>query len=249
MANNELSGPAVTSGLLKWIKSFDGKFPLTVRAVFIPETIGAIVYLSRHLESLREKVVAGFVVTCIGDDRAYSFIPTRSGNTITDRVARHVLASVTESYKKYSFLDRGSDERQYCSPGVDLPVCSIMRSKYCEYPEYHTSADNLDLVTPSGLFGGFDVLRRCLDLLAHNSAVSATVLCEPQLGKRGLYPTLSTKDTYWKTQMMMNILVYADGRSLLEICEAIGANCEEVLPLVNQLVSHKLLKLGPICTS
>ena len=222
LANNELSGPVVATALARALMEQEGR-RYTYRFVFIPETIGSVVYISRNLEALKSKVIAGFNVTCVGDDRAYSYLPSRTGDTLADVAAKHALKHVAGDFAEYSWLDRGSDERQYCAPGVDLPVCSIMRSKYAEYPEYHTSLDDLSLITPAGLGGAYRVLRAAIDAIEFNVTPRVTVLCEPQLGKRGLYPNLSTKDTHAQVAAMMDLISYSDGkRTLLEIAELIG---------------------------
>lgn len=244
MANNELSGPVVTAAVARWLLSLaDRKY--TYRIVFLPETIGSIAYLSRHLEHLKSQVIAGFNVTCIGDDRCYSYLPSRNGNTLADRVALHVLAHISPDFKKYSYLDRGSDERQYCSPGVDLPIATIMRSKYHEYPEYHTSLDDLSLVTPSGLLGGFEALSKAIAAIECNAIPLATVLGEPQLGKRGLYPTLGTRDSEPSVKMMMDLIAYSDGaHSLLDIAEKIGTPIWNLVPTYRKLLEHGVLRSG-----
>jgi aminopeptidase-like protein len=242
MANNELSGPVVTTALVRRLLARKD-LRYSYRIVFIPETIGSIVYLSRHYQHLKEVTIAGYVITCIGDERTYSFIPSRNGDTLADRVARHVLKHVYPDYKAYSFLDRGSDERQYCSPGIDLPVASVTRSKYGAFPEYHTSLDDLDFVTESGLAGGLDVYQRMLECIEQNCYPVSTVLCEPQLGKRGLYPTLSTKESAKSVKMMMDLIAYSDGKlSLLDIAELINAPMWKLIAILDQLVSADLLK-------
>jgi len=242
MANNELSGPIVTTALAQWLQSLE-KRRYTYRIVFIPETIGSIVYLSKNIDQLKRQVIAGFNITCIGDDRCYSYLPSRNGSTLSDQAALHVLHHTDTNFKRYSWLDRGSDERQYCAPGVDLPIATIMRSKYGEYPEYHTSLDNLNLITPSGLEGGYKAIRRAIEILEQNVYLRATVICEPQLGRRDLYPTLSTKESGEQVKAMMNLISYSDGTfTLLEIADLIREPFWELMPIVEKLVIHGLLE-------
>lgn len=241
MANNELSGPVVAIALAGWLAALPER-RYTYRFVFIPETIGSIIYISRNLDHLKRHVDAGFVITCVGDERAYSYLPSRLGKTLADRVALHVLRTQVPNFVSYNFLDRGSDERQYCAPRVDLPVVSIMRSKYGCYPEYHTSADDLTLVTPDGLEGAFELYKKVLTLLENNYNYSMTVLCEPQLGKRGMYPTISTKDSGHIVRNMMNVTAYCDGRrDLIELADMVGLSAFEVLELLDPLVDSGLV--------
>ncbi|WP_404338877.1 DUF4910 domain-containing protein [Pseudoalteromonas mariniglutinosa] len=243
MANNELSGPVVTTALAKLIEQFPDRY-YSYRFVFVPETIGAITFISENLAHLKAKLVAGFVLTCIGDDRNYSYLASREENTLADRVAKHVLYHHTKNnFKSFTFLDRGSDERQYCAPGVDLPVCSIMRTKYGEFPEYHTSLDDLNLISATGLAGGLEVVHKSVQLLESNKFYKVSVYCEPQLGKRGLYPTLSKMDEdYTDARTLINLITYCDGkRDLIGIAEKIGINALALIPTVDRLVSEGLL--------
>ena len=240
MANNELSGPVVATFLAEWINSFDTQY--SYRFVFVPETIGSIYYISENLHHLKDNVIAGFVLTCIGDDRTYSYLPSRKGNTLADRAAKHALKHIFPEFIEYSFLDRGSDERQYCSPGVDLPVASILRSKYHEYDEYHTSLDNLDFVTPSGLLGGLTALKRSIEAIEKNKTYRVTQYCEPQLGKRNLYPNLSKANNYATIEDRMNLLAYSDGTvDLLEIATLLNRPIWELCSEVDVLCDAGLL--------
>lgn len=240
MANNEISGPVVAAAIGEYIKSMPRR--LSYRILFLPETIGAITYLSAHLDHFKRRLISGFVLTCIGDNRTYSYLPSRYGNTLADKVAKRALKHITPDYKSYTFLERGSDERQFCAPGVDLPVCSLMRSKYAEYPEYHTSLDNMNLISPEGLEGGYNLIKKCIDILEENPVYMNTVLCEPQMGKRGLYPTISTKESGLSVRNMMNVLAYADGTNdLLSLSELVGLQPEELTPLLKKLENAGLI--------
>ncbi|MDB4654895.1 DUF4910 domain-containing protein [bacterium] len=244
MANNELSGPVVTTAIAQWLQQLSNR-RYTYRIVFIPETIGSLVYLSQNLAYLKENVVAGFNITCIGDDRSYSYLPSRSGNTLSDQVAKHVLSNTDSHFISYNWLDRGSDERQYCAPGIDLPIASIMRSKYGEYPEYHTSLDDLSFITPSGLHGGFLALKRSLEIIEKNMTPIVTTLGEPQLGRRGLYPNISTKEKSSSVRLLMNLLTYSDGtNTLLDIANLLNTPFWLLLPLAQKLMDYNLVTVS-----
>jgi len=242
MANNELSGPSVVTFLAKWITEKTRR-KYSYRFVFVPETIGSLTYIQRHKDQLKKNVFAGFNVSCVGDNRNYSYLPSRRGDTISDAIAKHVLKHVCASYKSYGWADRGSDERQYCAPGIDLPIASIMRTKYGEYEEYHTSLDDLvNVVTPEGLEGGFSVLQYAVEALENNCYPKISVIGEPQLGKRGLYPTLSTKASGTAVRLMMDFITWSDGgQSLLEIAELCQVPIWDLYPILETLRSHDLI--------
>ena len=241
MANNELSGPVIAINLAKWIKTIDRNF--SYRIIFVPETIGSITYLSRNLQYLKENVIAGYVLTCLGDNNHFSYIESRYGNTLSDKVAKLILKYTDPDYKTYSFLDRGSDERQYCAPGVDLPMCSITRSKYGEYAEYHTSGDNLDFVSEEGLNGSFELFKKIIATIENNKIYTNKVLCEPQMGKRGLYPTISTKKSGLEVRDLMNVLAYIDGTNdLIDLCNITNTSAETCTEIINKLLNGGVIQ-------
>lgn len=244
MANNELSGPVVTAAIARWLSARTMR-RYSYRIVFVPETIGSLVYISRNLDQLKLNVIAGYNISCVGDDRAYSYLPSRQGDSMSDVVAQHVLHWTDANYQQYTWADRGSDERQYCAPGIDLPIASIMRTKFGDYPEYHTSLDDLDtVVTPRGLEGGFRVLQRALVALEANCYPKGTVMGEPQLGKRGLYPTLSIKGNQHQVRLMMDLLSWSDGEhDLITIADKCACPIWELYPLLERLSDHGLLNI------
>ena len=242
MANNELSGPTVLTFLTKWLQEAD-KLEYSYRIIFIPETIGSITYLSRNYKKMKNKIIAGFNISCVGDDRSYSYLPSRDGNTVSDFIAKHVLKWTDKNFIEYSWLDRGSDERQYCAPGIDLPIASIARTLYGKYPEYHTSLDDLDnLVTPRGLNGGYWVIRKAIEAIERNKKYKVSVMCEPQMGKRGLYPTISTKNSNDEVTLMMNLISLCDGNnSLLDIAERLNVAIWDLYDVVCKLKNQNLI--------
>ena len=246
MANNELSGPVVSTFLAKHLLELKDKLFYTYRFVFCPETIGSIAYLSQHLDHLKGKVIGGYVITCIGDPGPFSYLMTKGENSLVDRITLHAVKHSNYEYRLYSFLDRRSDERQYNSPGIDLPVGSLMRTKHASYPEYHTSADNLDFVTADALDESLKMYIRCIEIFENNHSYESVVLCEPQLGRRGLYPSLSRKGSSTSSRMMKDIISYSDGSNdLLWIADKINIPVWELYPLVDKMVlnDNPVLKL------
>lgn len=241
MANNETSGPAVLTYLGRWLLEQPRRY--TYRIVFAPETIGAIHYISQNQKHLKQKVVAGFNISCVGDDRNYSFVASRKGATLADRIAEHVLPQLSSSYVKHSFLERQSDERQYGSVLIDLPFVALSRTKYGCYDEYHTSLDDFSVVTAAGLEGGFNMVAQCITALEANRTLVATTPCEPQLGKRGLYPTLGGGKVSTSVEVLLNVLEYCDGsEDLLAVAARCNISITQAAQAANVLESHGLLR-------
>ena len=244
MANNELSGPIVSMALIKYFKK--KKLNKTLRFLFVPETIGSITYINKNLKSLKSNVIGGYNLSCIGDEKKHSCMLTKYGNTISDYALIDAYKKLKLKFTKYSFLKRGSDERQFNSPGVDLPIASIFRSKYGEYKEYHTSLDNFKLVTIKGLTGGYKVAKTSIENLLKKIIPKNILLCEPQMSKRDLYPTLSNFFSINKhhefSRSVMDFLQYSDGTNdLKKISNIIGVSFERVNKIYILLKKHKLV--------
>ena len=190
-------------------------------------------------------MIAGFNITCVGDNRSYSFLPTRKNNTLSDKVGLHVLKNIDQNFKTYSWKDRGSDERQYCAPLIDLPIASIMRTKYGEYIEYHTSLDDLkNVVTPEGLCGGYNAIKLSIEAIENNYIYKTQVYGEPQMSKRGLYPEISKKSGInYDTQLIMDVLSQCDGISdLISISERCDVPIWEIYDIIKLLLKHDLIR-------
>jgi len=243
MADNECSGPALAAELINTIASMDHR-RYTYRFVFVPETIGSITYLSQdeHVTYLQKHLKAGFVLSCVGDDNDYSMIHSRYADTYADRVLLNVLR-YKEKHTIYGFEKRGSDERQYNAPGVDLPVVCFCRSKFGEFAEYHTSADNMDFVSPQGFQGAYDAMMEVVNILEKNARYRMKVLCEPQLGKRGLYSDISRKGIYDTILVQRDVISYCDGKNdLLDLSERIGVPVSDIIEIIDRLKENDLLE-------
>jgi len=243
MANNELSGPLVSIALARHIKSNKALGRYSYRILFLPETIGAISYIHKHQSILESNVIAGYVLTCVGDDREYSYLPSKYGDTLADKAAQSVIRFIDPNYKKYTFLQRGSDERQYCGPNINLPVCSVMRSKYGTFEEYHTSKDNLSFISENGLLGSIKAYTDILFSLNKNNKFKSTVTCEPMMSKRGLRPTMSGEPGVIINPNLINILVYSDGiNDVFDISDILDLNPLDVISGQDTLISYGLLR-------
>ncbi len=242
MANNELSGPIVSMSLINYFKKLRN-LKKSIRFIFIPETIGSIAYINLNYKKLREKVIGGYNLTCIGDERKHSCMFSKYENSPSDVSLIKAYKKLNiKNYKIYSFLKRGSDERQFNSPGIDLKITSIFRTKYGEFPEYHTSLDNFDLVTLKGVKGGFDVAKESIKFLLDMEIPKNIILCEPQLGKRNLYPTISTKEKNNISRNYINFLQYADGNNSIEkISKKINLDLNLTKKIFSKLKAEKLV--------
>lgn len=244
LANNELSGPLVVAFLYNYLKEAKQR-RYTYRFVIGPETIGAICFLSVRGDHLKRKLIAGYKMTCLGDSGKFTYKLSRRGNTLADRAAVLVLRDSGTDQIVHFDPSNGSDERQYCSPGYDLPVGSLMRTMYTCYPEYHTSLDNKTLINFDSLAGSVALSADIIQALESNKIWRNTVQYgEPQLGRRGLYPSLGSANACeGKTKAMMWLINLADGETdLLGIAEKSGMSLKDLIPLCYELEAAGLLE-------
>jgi aminopeptidase-like protein len=219
LANDNLSGIALLTALAQRLGQIKHRY--SYRFLFVPGTIGAIVWLSRN-EDVVERIRHGLVISCVGDCGGPTYKRSRRGNAEIDRAVQHVLDSSGKQAVIQDFSPYGYDERQYCSPGFNLPVGLFERSQYGQFPEYHTSADNLEFIKPKCLEESYRIVAKVIALLEDNKCyVNTNPKCEPQLGKRGLYEAIGGDNERARKQMaMLWILNLADGtQSLLDIAE------------------------------
>jgi aminopeptidase-like protein len=243
MANNELSGPIVAAGLYTRLATLKTR-RYTYRFLFAPETIGVIAFLSKEGTRLKEKMVAGYVATTCGDRGHLTYKMSKRGDTLADRAAMHVMHFSEKQHRVIPFTVGGSDERQYCSPGYNLPVGSIMRTPYQQYKEYHTSGDNLDFIDAASLDDTIETYFDVMQAIEMNRNYYCVVQYgEPQMGRRGLYPASNAPnvDRHY-IHRLMHFLSFSDGATdLLEI----AAKRNESI-LLYQPIVEACLKAGVI---
>jgi aminopeptidase-like protein len=240
LANDNLSGMAMAALLAQCLTPLDLRH--SYRFLFIPGTIGSITWLSRNEERV-SKIKHGLVVACVGDSGPSTYKKSRRGNAEIDRAVSYVLRLSGQAYRILEFSPYGYDERQYCSPGFDLPVGCFMRTPHGQFPEYHTSADNLDFVRPAYVRDSFIKLISVLDLLEGNKAYrNRNPKCEPQLGKRNLYRTVGGQEGGSGEVAMLWVLSLSDGsHTLLDIAERSGLAFEAIRIAADALFEHGLL--------
>jgi aminopeptidase-like protein len=241
LANDNLSGIALAAFLAADLARKPGRH--TYRFLFVPGTIGSITWLARNEDRL-PRIRYGLTLACLGDGGRFTYKRSRRGDARIDRIVANVLAHAGEPFEVADFSPYGYDERQYCSPGFDLPVGALSRTPHGRYAEYHTSADDLDLVRPDALAGSLDVLRavaRAVD--ADRTYVNLSPKGEPQLGRRGLYPSVGGPDIASEQLAMLWMLNQSDGtRGVLEVAERSGMSIDRLASVVDPLVRAGLLE-------
>jgi len=221
LANDNLSGLAVATFLAQFLSGQEHRY--SYRFLFIPGTIGAITWLAKNPEIVG-RIRHGLVLTCIGDSGGFHYKKSRRGGAEIDRAAAHILRHSGEPYDVLDFSPDGYDERQYCSPGFNLPVGCLMRSMWGTFPEYHTSADNLDFIQPNKLANSLRVCAGIFGLLENNRRYrNLNPFCEPQLGRRNLYHSIGGHSIGSEISARLWVLNLSDGdHSLLDIAERSG---------------------------
>jgi aminopeptidase-like protein len=242
LSNDNLSGIALAVSIARLLQSAQRRY--SYRFLFVPGTIGAITWLATNEDKIAS-IKHGLVLTGIGDAGKLHYKKSRKGTAEIDRAAAHVLKHSGHPHEVLEFSPYGYDERQYCSPGINLPVGRLSRTPHGTFPEYHTSADNLEFVHADKLGEALSVSLEILSVLENNGTfVNLNPKCEPQLGKRGLYRTVGgTADAGVSEMAMLWVLNQSDGKnSLLDIAERSELRFEAIRRAAEALEEHKLLR-------
>jgi len=242
LCNDNLSGIALVTFLAKYLSQISLSY--SYRFIFIPGTIGSITWLSLN-EAQVSKIKHGLVVTCVGDAGKSTYKKSRRGDAEVDKAVIHVLKHSGKEHEIMEFFPYGYDERQFCSPGFNLPVGCFMRTPHGRFPEYHTSADNLELVQPQYLADSFSKCFSVVNVLENNKKyLNQNPKCEPQLGKRGIYRAIGGQADGGVNELaMLWVLNLSDGNhTLLDIADRSGFGFDAIKKAAEVLLEHDLLK-------
>jgi len=242
MANNELSGPAVLTALTQWIAQKKNRH-FSYRISFHSETIGALCYIQNHEIALKENVVGAWNFTCMGGPGPITMLPSQYGASMPDKVTKISLAKLNHTPKIKDFLSRGSDERQFSSPRLKIPMVSVMKSAYGEYDEYHTSLDNLTFISLKSLNESLSIMKEIISTLEEGKYFRQTFIGEAHMNKYGLYPTLEKPYTEINAREVMNIVQFCDGtNSIGDIAKILGIAKDNVDHAIGVLLENRIIE-------
>ena len=241
MANDNLSGLSVLNFIIKFIKKFKS-LNYSYRFVMLPETIGSIAYLSKKHKQLQKNMICGFNLSCLGKKEEYSFVKTRYGDKLCDQALEAAL--INKKTKRFSYLDRGSDERQYCHPKIDLPVCNFSKKKFHDFPEYHTSADDINSISKKGLSESFQIMKNIINFFEIGIIPENRIACEPFFLKYNKSDAISLKQQQnISRKISSDIISFSDGeQNIFKICKIIGKSLDQIQLDYHDLVEKKILK-------
>ena len=236
MANNELSGPLVALKLSKILK----KSKYTIKIIFIPETIGAIYYIKKNLSELKKNLIAGINLSCVGDNKNFSYISSVNENTYSDLIIKRVLKN--QKFKKFSFEKRGSNERQFGCQNLNLPFVTLCRSRFGDYKEYHTSFDNLSVISNKSLNGTVKILKKFVEEIQKNQIFVKDIFCEPFLFKYNLINNISKFEKF-KNRDIKNICAFTNKNiDTKELKNKFKINKIKLNKMIKELSRKKIIK-------
>ncbi len=242
LGNNELSGILVSTALSKYLETINSYY--SYRIIFVPETIGALCFLKKNIKNLK-KIKAGFVLSCLGDNKNFSILHSPYQNNYADKVAKFNYDYNKFKYKSFSYLKRGSDERQYCSPRFNLPFCTLTRTRFGDFKEYHTSLDNLNFITPKGLDRSFKMISSLIKVIENNKVYLSNIKGEPFLMKYNLKNEISgfNKPLKKDTTTILDLIAYSNGKNdLIDISKYIKKDFLYLSKVAQKLEKLKIIK-------
>jgi len=242
LANNELSGPLVLIDLIQKLKSLSNN-KYTIKIIFIPETIGAIYYINKYLKNIKKNMILGINITCVGKGKIFNLINSKNENTYADKICERVLKQ-NYTYKKNSFLKRGSNERQFGCQNLNLPFVTICRDIFGKYDEYHTSDDNLSIINESNLKQTSKLLYKIIKEAEKNDIFIKKKMCEPFLSKYNLIYNVSTNKNMKSKikKKILDLVSYVDkNNDLFELSQKLSINYNQAKKIASQLVNLKII--------